>query len=64
MSAKALSLMNGMLQMQVQERLTAIECIAHPYFDGLRTEDDEDLIEGYNVLKQQQQAQQNTQNFN
>lgn len=54
MSAKALSLMNGMLRMQVVERLTAIECLAHPYFDGMRTEDDEGLIEGYNVLKQQQ----------
>ena len=43
--------MNGMLRMQVVERLTAIECLAHPYFDGIRTEDDEDLIEGYNVLK-------------
>lgn len=54
MSAKALSLMSGMLQMQVSERLTAIDCIAHPYFDGMRTEDDEDLIEGYNVIKHQQ----------
>ena len=52
MSAKALSLMNGMLEMQVQERLSAIECIAHPFFDGIRNDDDEDLIEGYNVLKQ------------
>ena len=51
MSAKALSLMNGMLRMQVAERLSAIECLAHPYFDGMRTDDDEDLIEGYNVLK-------------
>jgi len=43
--------MAGMLQMQVSERLSAIECLAHPFFDGMRTEDDENLIEGYNVAK-------------
>ena len=54
--------MNGMLQMQVSERLSAIECIAHPFFDGMRTEDDENLIEGYNVLKQQAHATPNNYN--
>ena len=28
--------MNGMLKMDPEERLTAIECLAHPYFDGIR----------------------------
>jgi len=54
MSAKALSLMNGMLRMPPGERLGAIDCLAHPYFDEMRTDDDENLIEGYNHLKTQQ----------
>ena len=53
MSSKALSLMNGMLRMQPGERLGAIDCLAHPYFDEMRTADDENLIEGYNHLKTQ-----------
>jgi cyclin-dependent kinase-like len=48
MSSKALSLMSGMLQMEVGKRLTAIECLAHPYFDGMRNDEIENLIQGYN----------------
>ena len=44
MSSKALSLMNGMLNMEHEKRLTAIECLAHPYFDGLRNDEIENLI--------------------
>lgn len=44
MSAKALNLMNGMLTMEVEKRLTAIECLAHPYFDGLRDTEVEAMI--------------------
>lgn len=44
MSAKALSLMNGMLSMEHEQRLSAIECIAHPYFDGLRNDEIENMI--------------------
>ena len=54
MSSKALSLLSGMLQMEVGKRLTAIECLAHPYFDGMRSDEVENLIQGYNQLKQQQ----------
>jgi cyclin-dependent kinase-like len=52
MSSKALSLMSGMLQMEVGKRLTAIECLAHPYFDGMRNDEIDSLIQGYNQLKQ------------
>ena len=52
MSSKALSLMSGMLAMEVGKRLTAIECLAHPYFDGMRSDEVENLIQGYNQLKQ------------
>ena len=54
MSAQALSLMNGMLNMEVGKRLSAIECLAHPYFDRLRDDEVDNLIQGYNQLKQQQ----------
>jgi len=54
MSSKALSLMNGMLIMEPGKRPGALDCLAHPYFDGLRSEECENLIQGYNQLKQQQ----------
>jgi serine/threonine protein kinase len=36
--------MNGMLKMDPEERLTAVECLAHPYFDGIREPEVEKLI--------------------
>ena len=39
MSSKAINLMKGMLAMEAKDRMTAIECLAHPFFEGLR--DDE-----------------------
>lgn len=36
MSSKAINLMKGMLVMEAKDRMTAIECLAHPFFDGLR----------------------------
>ena len=52
-SSKALNLMSGMLTMEVSKRITAIECLAHPYFDGIREEEIENLIQGYSQMKQQ-----------
>jgi hypothetical protein len=31
--------MNGVLKMDPDERFTAMECLAHPYFDGIREEE-------------------------
>ena len=45
--------MNGMLNMEVGKRFTAIECLAHPYFDRLRDEEVDFIIQGYNQMKQQ-----------
>jgi cyclin-dependent kinase-like len=36
LSKKALNLMKGMLEMDPNDRLSAIECLADSYFDGLR----------------------------
>jgi serine/threonine protein kinase len=44
MSAKAISLMAGMLGMDPKKRLTALESLGHPYFDSIRTEDVQELI--------------------
>ena len=44
LSAKALGLMSGMLRMEPEERLTALECLAHPYFDGMREPEIERMI--------------------
>ena len=53
MSSKALNLMKGMLNMEEDKRMNAIECLAHPFFDGMRCEEIESLIQGHNQLKQQ-----------
>jgi hypothetical protein len=36
--------MKGMLTMDPSKRLTAIECLAHTYFDGMRDLELENLI--------------------
>ena len=47
MGSKALNLMTGMLHMEEDKRLTAIECLAHPFFDGMRSHDIETLVQGH-----------------
>ena len=37
--------MNGMLKMDPDSRYTAFECIAAPYFDGLRDPDLERMVQ-------------------
>jgi hypothetical protein len=44
MSKKALGLMKGMLIMDPADRFTALDCLAHDYFDGLRDAEVEELI--------------------
>jgi len=44
MSRKAQSLMLGMLIMDPVRRLSALDCLAHEYFDGLRDAEVEELI--------------------
>jgi hypothetical protein len=41
--------MKGMLEMDPSDRYTALECLADPYFDGLRDPEVEKLIKGMNV---------------
>lgn len=44
--------MSGMLQMEPADRLSALECLADPYFDGLRDPEVDRMVVG---LKQQNQ---------
>lgn len=44
MSSKALDLLRGMLNMVPEERLTALQCLAHPYFEGMRSPEVESMI--------------------
>ncbi len=44
LSKKALNLMKGMLEMDPNERYNALECLADPYFDGLREPEVEKII--------------------
>ena len=47
MSKKAISLMSGFLEMDPTKRLTSLEALAHPYFDGVRDEETSNLIRTY-----------------
>ena len=47
MSQKALNLMKGMLNMNEGQRFTAMECLAHPYFEGMHSDITESLISGH-----------------
>lgn len=44
LSKKALSIMKAMLEMDPADRITAIEALADPYFDGLRDAEVEKLL--------------------
>lgn len=48
MSKDCLKLMNGMLRMDQSQRLTAIECLAQPYFDSIREPEIDRLIQAHN----------------
>lgn len=49
LSAKAISLIIGMLRLEPEERLSAIECLAHSYFDGIREPEIEKIIAAHNI---------------
>jgi hypothetical protein len=40
--------MKGMLEMDPDERYTALECLGDPYFDGLREPEIEKMVRGLN----------------
>lgn len=48
MSKNAISLMSGILKMDPKERFTALDALAHSYFDTVRDEEVEDLIKEHN----------------
>lgn len=45
MSSKAIDLLKGMLNMEPNERFTALQCLAHPYFEGMRNAEVESMIQ-------------------
>lgn len=47
MSKQALSLMEGLLKMDPKDRLTAREALCHPWFDGMRNEQEEQSCQDY-----------------
>ncbi len=47
--------MKGMLNMNEGQRFTAMECLDHPYFEGMHSDITESLISGYHQHKQQNQ---------
>jgi cyclin-dependent kinase-like len=44
LAKKALTLMSGMLIMDPEERYTAADCLADPYFDSIREPDVDKLL--------------------
>ena len=52
MSRDALNLLNGMLALDPEERLSAIDCLAHSYFDQLREPEVDQIITAYRTQKE------------
>eukprot|EP00347_Sterkiella_histriomuscorum_P018635 403344766 len=52
LSKKAMNLMKAMLEMDPSARISAIESLADPYFDGLRDADVEKLLKEQNIRPQ------------
>lgn len=55
MGSKAISLMSGMLQMDPKKRYSALDALAHSYFDNYRDEEVEELVKQHkerHTLKQ------------
>jgi hypothetical protein len=49
--------MKGMLEMDPANRLSALECLADPYFEGLREPEVERMVKGLiNAANQSSQA--------
>lgn len=44
--------MKGMLEMEPTVRMTALEALADPYFDGLRDSETENLVKNMNIRNQ------------
>jgi len=44
LSKEGIDMMKGLLDMDPNERLTAKQALMHPYFDGIRTSEDEELL--------------------
>lgn len=49
LSKKALSLMGGMLIMEPEDRFTAADCLADPYFDNIREPEVDKLLQNYKL---------------
>ena len=47
LSKQAMSLMEGLLRMDPKERFTSKDALCHPFFDGLRTPEDEQICQEY-----------------
>lgn len=51
LSKKALSLMGGLLELLPENRLTAVQALAHPYFDGVRDPEIESYLNSKKTKK-------------
>lgn len=56
MTPDALQLLKGTLTLDPAKRLTAIECLAEPWFDEIREPEIDQLIRAHRQLKQQEAA--------
>lgn len=51
LSLKAISFLKGLLKMDPNKRMTAIEALEHPYFDGIRDD------QFYQFMKEQRERE-------
>ena len=60
MSSKAIDLLKGMLTMEPDQRMTALECLAHPYFDDMRNEEVNGMVQQIKGIHHQQTTERET----
>jgi len=55
MSKECISILNGMLTLDPEERFTAMDCLAHAYFDPIREPEVDQMITNWKQAKHEKQ---------
>jgi serine/threonine protein kinase len=58
MSRECISILNGMLTLDPEERFTAMDCLAHAYFDPVREPEVDQMIANWRQAKHNERMNQ------